>query len=112
MATCSHSQIVGGMCVTCGPRVSNPAHVQFVLLNDCKHHNIKKASHKRLPQNSRDFFATVNDLALLTIRSTVLKQNGISLIQSYGHFVSSSDKRKRKNEASGEFLGEAKTVLG
>ena len=26
--------------------------------------------------------------------------------------VTSSDKRKRKNEASDEFLGEAKTVLG
>ena len=47
------------------------------------------------------FFATVNDLALLTIRSAVLKQNVVRLIQSYGQFVTSSDKRKRKNEASG-----------
>ena len=54
----------------------------------------------------------VNDLALLTIRSSVLKQDGIRLIQSYGHFVTSSDKRKRKNKASDEFLGEAETVLG
>ena len=41
-----------------------------------------------------------------------LKQNGIRLTQSYGYFVTSSDKQKRKNEASDEFLGEAKTVLG
>jgi len=41
-----------------------------------------------------------------------LKQNGITLIQSYGHFVTSSDKQKRKSEASDELLGEAKTVLG
>ena len=40
-----------------------------------------------------------------------LKQNGISLIQSYGHFVTSSDKQKRQNEASDELFGEAKTVL-
>ena len=58
------------------------------------------------------FFATLDDLALLTIRSAVLNQNGVRLIQSYGHFVTSSDKRKRKNEASDEFLGEAKTGLG
>ena len=51
-------------------------------------------------------------LELLTIRSTVLKQIGISLIQSYGDFVTTSDKRKRKHEASDEFLGVAKTVLG
>lgn len=33
MATCSYSQIVGGMC---GPSVSNPAHVNCVLIEDCK----------------------------------------------------------------------------
>ena len=30
MVTCSYSEIVGGTCVTCGPRVSNPAPVRFV----------------------------------------------------------------------------------
>ena len=32
MATCSYSQIVGG---TCGPIVTNPAHVQCVLIRKC-----------------------------------------------------------------------------
>ena len=32
MATFSYFQIVGGTCVTCGARVSNPAHVQFVKI--------------------------------------------------------------------------------
>ena len=32
MATCSYSQIVGG---TCGPSVTNPAHVQCVLIRKC-----------------------------------------------------------------------------
>ena len=32
MATCSYSQIVGGMC---GPSVTNPAHVQCVLIGKC-----------------------------------------------------------------------------
>lgn len=46
------------------------------------------------------------------IRSTVFKQNVISLIRSYGHFVTSSRKRKRNNEASDELLGEAEAALG
>ena len=32
MATCSYPQIVGG---TCGPSVTNPAHVQCVLIRKC-----------------------------------------------------------------------------
>ena len=32
MATCSYSEIVGGMC---GPSVTNPAHVQCVLMRKC-----------------------------------------------------------------------------
>ena len=33
MATCSYSEIVGGMC---GPSVTNPAHVQCVLMRKCE----------------------------------------------------------------------------
>ena len=32
MATCSYSQIFGG---TCGPSITNPAHVQCVLIQKC-----------------------------------------------------------------------------
>jgi len=32
MATCSYYQIVGG---TCGPSVTNPGHVQCVLIRKC-----------------------------------------------------------------------------
>ena len=32
MATCSHFQIIVGMC---GPSVTNPAHVQCVLIRKC-----------------------------------------------------------------------------
>ena len=72
-------------------------------------------SHKPLSKNYKDFFATVNDLALLRMiisGQLSFKQNGISLIRSYGHFVTSSDKRKRNNEASDELLGEAEAALG
>ena len=42
-----------------------------------------------------------------------LKAKWYKLDKSYhGHFFTISDKQKLKNEASDEFLGEAKTVLG
>ena len=93
-------------------KIPHDLHVAHVnLLSPCRFQDSVERQ-TAAAKLKRFFFATVDDLALLTIRSAVLNQNGIRLIQSYGHFVTSSDKRKRKNEASDEFLGEAKTGLG
>ena len=62
---------------------------------------IETVSHKRLPQNSRKFFSRRR----LTISSTVLNQNGISLIQSMVTLLPAQiNKTVNKNEASNEFF--------
>ena len=63
-------------------KIPHDPHVAHVnLLSPCRFQDSLERQ-TAAAKLKRFFFATVNDLALLTIRSTVLKQNDLSLIQS------------------------------